>query len=448
MPVSTGIIGLFPTVVILIAFVLGLRTGVITLILIRPLCDRLFESGRFEVGGSTISYGALVNVVVICAMLYNFDSVYRRVPSGLKAIWLPFLFITFIAIFYSPVQIDGFRRFLTYVTFSGMFMLSFAVVRSENDILKFLKIVILSSVLPALYGLFQTVSGIDMFLDARVHSTFSHPNIFAFYIVMIIGVIFYLMASERIHIGSRFRLVLHGYLIPLLVLLIMTKTRSAWISCFILCFVYGLVYDRRVLILVLIAPIGALAIPAVTDRIMALTTGNSYIGGGANLNAYAWRQLLWANAFTFIWEKPVFGYGLDSFPFYSPTFFPLEPKGTYAHNFYVQFLFETGLVGLLCLLWLFFNCFKWLKQCWRFDRRGLTLAATIIVTFLIGGYSDNLFEYLSFEWCFWFSAGLIFARYIPYNLKIRTFGRRQWIGHQFGTRRAPSRPSMMQALGA
>lgn len=416
--------------VVLAAFFLGLRTGVAALILIRPLCDRLFESARFEVAEQAISYGAIMNVVVICAMLYNVGPIWRRVPSGLRTIWLPFLLMAFVAVLYSPVQIDGLRRFLTYVSFSGMFMLSFVVVRSERDVLFFLKVVILSSVLPVVYGLFQTASGMDWFLDYRIHSTFSHPNILAFYILIIIGTILFLLSTERIRISGRVRLVLTVYLIPLLIVLVMTKTRSAWVGSFVLFLVYGLIYDRRVLALTLVAPMLVLAVPGVSERVMDLASGYDYIGGAAVMvNSYAWRQILWESSFRYIWQQPIFGYGLNSFSFYSPAFFPIDPmEGVHAHNVYIQFLFEIGLVGLISFLWIFWRCFVWLNRYWRFDRRGLTMAATIMVVYLIVCYSDNIFEYLSVDWCFWFIFGLIFAQFARYRArgmkKYTAFGRR------------------------
>jgi putative inorganic carbon (hco3(-)) transporter len=428
------------------AFFLGLRTGIATLLIIRPLCDRLFELGRFDFAGYSITYGAIMNVVVICAILCNVGPIWRRVPSGLKTTWLPFLLMASIALLYSPVQFDGFRRFMAYVSFAGMFMLSFVLVKSERDVLFFLKVVILSSILPVLYGLIQIASGTDWFLDSRIHSTFSHPNTFAFYILITIGAIFFLLSTERLRISGNVRLFLNIYLIPLLIVLVMTKTRSAWLGCLVLFFVYGLVYDKRALVFVLVAPIIALAIPAVSERLMDLASGNAYVGGSAvTVNAYAWRQILWESSFHYIWQQPIFGYGLDSFSFHSRVFFPIDAvsgasasrtSGVFAHNVYIQFLFETGFVGLVSFFWIFWRCFAWLNRSWRLDKRGLTITGAILVVYLIVGYSDNLFEYLSFDWCFWFTIGLIFAqseRYRAYDMeKRKAFGRQLRAGGTAG----------------
>jgi putative inorganic carbon (hco3(-)) transporter len=394
--------------IVVAAFAFGLRTGVATIIFVRPLTDRLFELAGFDVAGHHVTYGVMINIIVLCALVINITKVRSCTPSGLRYLWMPFLIVCVVATLYSPLPIDAVRRISIYGCYYAMFVLAFAVVKSERDIPRLLKFVVLSSVLPVLYGLFQTVSGFDRYVyDSRIQSTFSHPNMFAFYLLAVIGTVCFLLTTDRIAIAGRWRLLLTLYLIPLLIALVMTQTRSAWIGCIVLFLAYGLLRDRRVLALLLIAAPLALAIPAVNERIASLMSENDYIGGSAIfLNSYAWRKLLWDNAFIFIWQRPIFGYGLHSFPYYSPQFFPAAP-GTYAHNDYLAVLFETGLVGLVTFLWIFWGYAVWLFQRWRFDKGGATTAAAMLATYMICSYSDNLLEYLPYQWEFWFPLGVI-----------------------------------------
>src|SRR5260221_5128731 len=253
--------GTFLAIIMIGAFFFGFRTGVVALILIRPLCDRIFESGRFDVGGQAISYGALVNIAVILALFCNLSRVWQSVPAKLRTIWLPFLILAFAAVIYSPVQLEALRKFFTYFCFFVMFSFGFAVVRSERDLLYFLKMIVLSSVPPVTYGLVQIATGLDLYDDGRIRSTFSHPNIFAFFIIIIIGIILFLQCTSRLKTSGRYRLVLSVYLFPLLILLIFTKTRKAWIGCAVEVFVYGMGYYRKALGFLFFAPIGSLAIP-------------------------------------------------------------------------------------------------------------------------------------------------------------------------------------------
>jgi O-antigen ligase len=436
---SVAIIDLMLTAIVLLAFVGGLQRGIAAVIIIRPICDRLFEQARFVVAGQELSYGAVVNFIVIAAMLVSLQRINDNFRIRLERAWLPFLLIAFIAVFYSPVQIDAFRKFLTYVSYMAMFVLPLAIVRNQATVIYFLKALVLSSVLPVLWGLFQLMSGMDWYEGGRIASTFTHPNIFAFYLLSTVAIIFSLLASTRVALSRGTRRLLTFYLLPLLVLLVMTKTRSAWAGCVVLLLVYGSIQDRRVLVLSLALPIIALAIPAVRDRLAALGTGNDYVGWVQTVNPYAWRQILWQKAFPMILQKPFFGYGLYSFPYYSPSFFPLESsRGVDAHNVYIQLLFETGCAGLLAYLWIFWRKFAFLYRYWAFDWRGLTMVAAMMSVYLIVCYSDNLLEYVSYCWCYWFALGLTFAHLSHFRRVVRIERReavelpREGVAHVWG----------------
>lgn len=412
-----GSISLALTLVILAGFIGGLRSGIVGLLLIRPLCDRLFDLARFDVAGKDISYGAALNLIVIAAITMVLYRLRSRLQVTLWRAWLPFLLITLVACCYSPVAVDAFRKFLTYVSYMGMFVLPFVIIRTERDVLYFYKIVVLSSVAPVAYGCFQLASGLDWYQGTRIASSFSHPNIFAFYVLTTIGTVLSLLLSQRFILAKSTRKLLSLYLVPLLIMLVATKTRSAWLGCVILFGVYGVIADKRVLALTFILPICALFVPAIRDRLTDLTTGNQYVGWVQDVNAYYWRKLLWQKASSFIAQRPLFGYGLYSFPYYSPTFFPLETKrGVDAHNVYIQLLFETGLMGFLSYLWIFARKLQMLFRYWQIDRPALAMTATMLCVYLLTCYSDNLLEYVSYNWCYWFTFGVVFADLSQYRL--------------------------------
>jgi O-antigen ligase len=410
---------------ILVAFLGGLRCGIVTLIILRPLCDRLFEQARFSVGGHDLSYGAAINFIVIGAMLVNLPRINNRTQILLERSWLPFLLVGLAASLYSPVQIDALRKLLTYVSYMAMFVLPFAIVRTRGGAEFLFKAIILSSLLPALYGLFQVLSGHDWYQGNRIESTFTHPNIFSFYLLTTIGTILSLLVTNRVRLTRRARSILAVYVIPLLLLIVATKTRSAWIGCMALFLVYGVLHDKRVLVLTLLLPVLALAVPSVRDRLMTLASGNQYVGWVQDVNAFAWRKILWAKAFPLILQHPILGHGLYSFPYYSPTFFPLETtRGVDAHNVYVQLAFETGFAGLAAYVWIFWRKFAALLRHWRSDTHGLTMVAAMICVYLINCYSDNLLEYVSYDWCYWFTVGLIFADLSQYRAAVASPARR------------------------
>ena len=162
------IVSLVLALAIVAGFVGGLRPGIVGLLLIRPLCDRIFELSRFDLAGKDISYGAAINVVVIVAIGLVLYRLRNRVQITLWHAWVPFLLVTLIAVFYSPVAVDAFRKYLTYVSYMAMFALPFVLVKTERDALFFFKVIILSSLAPVAYGLFQLASGWDL-VSGRAH---------------------------------------------------------------------------------------------------------------------------------------------------------------------------------------------------------------------------------------------------------------------------------------
>jgi O-antigen ligase len=170
--------------------------------------------------------------------------------------------------------------------------------------------------------------------------------------------------------------------------------------------VYGLLFERRFLVYLVAGAGLLLLVPAVQDRLLDLTQGNEQVLFG-RLNSYAWRKSIWEAGLGWMrWQDMPVGYGLESFRYYSPVFFPAA--GTLqagAHSVYVQWFFEAGLIGVLCSAWLFWRLFDMLRQGYRKDRLGAAIVITIMVEYLVMAYSDNMLGYLSFNWYFWFLMG-------------------------------------------
>jgi O-antigen ligase len=291
-----------------------------------------------------------------------------------------------------------------------MFAIPFAVVRSRAWLATVIGCLIASSVVPTLFAFIELGLGWGITEEdgLRIKSTFAHPNIFAFYLVAMIGLILYAKASSCLKFSSRIMKIITCYLPVLVVLLLLTKTRSAWVAAALLFVIYAGFFDRRYLLLGLLTPL-ILYIPGVEDRLADLSQGNTY-GVDSKLNSYAWRSLMWESAFEWIFERLVTGYGLDSFIYFSPVFFPLAgDQAPGAHNVYVQLLFEAGLVGLSGFIWIFAAVGLALRHGFRQDPYGTLIIGGLILGFGAACYSDNMLHYLAFMWYFWFAVGAVCA---------------------------------------
>jgi O-antigen ligase len=228
--------------------------------------------------------------------------------------------------------------------------------------------------------------------------------------VLIMAVILYMQKRSAAAASPGVRTFLWLYTGVLLVLLVATKTRSAWVACLLIFAGYGFFFQRRFLLYALCVPLLLLFDPGVRERLLEVSTSTE-VAGNTDMNSYAWRLVLWRAGLEWMDRAhSLFGYGLDSFKFYSPRFFPLEGRDTWdPHNVYIQLFFEAGLMGLLSYLVLFGQLLMRLRRGLALDFPGTTIAMATVLAYLVIAYVDNLLYYLSFNWYFWFFAGIVCA---------------------------------------
>lgn len=390
---------------LLLLLVIDKRKLVLIILLFRASGDLVFDLSKF---GGGFGIGGLINALIIfIAMLFVFErpgGITRRMVS----IWLPLLLVALAAVFHAPEFRDAARAFLALASYCAIFVIAFYMVRTKADFEVCVNTVLLSSLIPVLYAFVDIAlnSGTTSADGFRLKSTFSHPNIFAFYLVLNISLVFYRVKTSLVTTISAKKLALMAYMLLLLALLLLTKTRSAWAACFMIFAVYGALFERRYLLYLILLPALALLIPSVRDRLLDLGSGNEYVQY-AKLNSFAWRLLLWKSSMEWMsTAHSIAGYGLNSFKHYSPIFFPLAGTTNFgAHNTYIQWFFETGVVGVICAVWLHLRLFFTLKLGIPQGRLRSMIAIAMVIAYLFFAFSDNMLDYLSFNWYFWFFIG-------------------------------------------
>ena len=93
-----------------------------------------------------------------------------------------------------------------------------------------------------------------------------------------------------------------------------------------------------------------------------------------------------------------------------------------AHNVYVELLFETGILGLIAYLGIFLQLLAGFYLKIR-ARQDLSAECAVVFSFLIGYlsvcFSDNMLDYVAFNWYFFFFLGLA-ARSLNLPAKVET----------------------------
>ncbi|HEX5422882.1 MAG TPA: O-antigen ligase family protein [Candidatus Acidoferrales bacterium] len=384
--------------------------------------DRVFDAMRIHVAGMEMTAGAFLNLGILgLAALLTL----RRAGSisfPLR-IWAPFILVAGASIAWSSDKAGGIRAFLvllTYVSFLAMPFLVRAAFRHSGYLLK---AIVYSSAVPVAVGLIELALSLGS--GNRLQSTFIHPNGFAFYLMVILGVIFFLLSSSSVQFTSFVRKLIIPYSGLLLLLLILTQTRSAWAGTFLILATYAIFINRRYLLFLPLLPL-LLFIPTVAGRLSNLEHGTTYTGAMGSradqLNSFAWRELMWESAFADVADSPVFGKGLASFAPNSLNFFPLANGGQEyyrggigAHSVYVQTYYETGGVGLLCYLLIYVSLFFRVVRHFKYDPRGATMLASIILAYMAANFSDNVLDYGSVNIYFFGFTGIVLAKWAQWR---------------------------------
>lgn len=372
------------------------------LLLLRASCDPLLDELRDRGGG--MGPGALLNALMLLAALRL--AMLRPYPLAKIVLpaWAPFLLAGLASAAVAPDTAGALRLALVQASYCAAYALPFWLIRDARARLRWLHLLLCSSLLPVCWALAELAHAEA---GQRLQATFSHPNIFAFYLLLMVALLLYLLrVAQPAPLARR---LMWFYMLLLLILLVLTRTRSAWAGCMTLFIVYGLLVERRFLLYALVAPALLLLNEDVRLRLADIAAG-AYDAQG-QLNSYAWRVLLWRAGLNWMdglhW---LHGYGLESFRFYSPRFFPLPGQDSWdPHNVYVQLYFETGVLGLTAYGWLFWRV---LHRLWLM---AASWAAAVIViatvlAYILTSWSDNMLYYLSFNWYFWFFAGSFSVR--------------------------------------
>lgn len=395
-------------------FVFNKRLLLLCVLLLRASGDIVLESTRVGSGGSfSLGLGGAINALIILIALLFVVEKPKLLPRKAWVPWMILLGIATIGMVVSPDKGAALKIVLGLCSYFAVFVCAFYVVRTPEQFRSMVLLVVASSLIPAAYGFVSTAlnarGGLSGF---RLQSTFGHPNIFAFYLTLAIALGLYVIKSAQFKLDQFKRFALAGYLGLLFLLLLLTQTRSAWVACFLIFLLYGIKYERRYLVYMLILATLALLIPSVQERILQLDSGNT-VTTYAKLNSFAWRTYLWSSGLNWMSSSHyLFGYGVEAFPYYSPLFFPLSGGVKWgAHSVFVQWFFDTGLVGMVAYLAIFYQVLRVLIRYQKQDSLGGVILICTLIEYIVVSASDNMLSYLAFNWYFWLVMGMGWSVY-------------------------------------
>jgi len=341
----------------------------------------------------------------------------------------------------------------------AFFLIIISVFNKKKDWLRFFKVTVFVSGLSSLAGIFQKLGFFSFYgtsLPERISGTLSNPDFFAPYIVLAIFLgLFVLLLEKKREWKKLWKIIL----ILNCFTLIFSGTRGAWVgfgagAVFLFCFWFfrysNLSRKKRKIILfgVLFLCIFVFLITLSQDRI-GLEENllfQRFYSVFNPLDSLAPRLDVWEIAFKGWKEKPILGWGPESFSFVFDKYFradylkhmPETIYFDYPHNKVMELMAGTGLLGTLgylsIFIVLFYLIFRYIKSFkpshlhigggGKEDKNpilGLILAALFISYFV-----QNLFVFdtISAYLIFFLVLGFINNNFSPTN-KSKTLIRRK-----------------------
>lgn len=401
-------------------FIFNKRLLLVLVLLLRASGDIVLESTRVGSTGASAGLGGAINALIVLIALLYFIEKPRLLPPKAALVWIILLAVEAFGVVVSPNPGSGIKTALAMSSYFAVFVCAFYVVRTQEDFRYMVRLIIASSIIPVLYGIVSIgLNAGGGFSNFRLQSTFTHPNILAFYLTLVISLGLYVLKSPTFKLSPLQRYGFVAYMGVLFLLLLLTQTRSAWAACFLLFVMYGVLFERRYLAYILVLCCLALLVPSVQQRLLDLDAGNT-VATYAKLNSFAWRVYLWESALKWMTSsRYLIGYGVESFGYYASIFFPLAGNVEWkAHNVFVQLFFDVGAVGLVAYLAVFYQCFRALIRLYPKDRLAGGILICTLVEYFVVSASDNMLGYLAFNWYFWIVIGMGWS--LNFNLERKT----------------------------
>lgn len=305
-------------------------------------------------------------------------------------------------------------------SYAFTYLLAGQTLRTEEQLRGVLEAMAWSAGLAVAYGFYQFAFGIDTadmkWVDAeafpelkkRVFSTWENPNIFAGYLGEAIAMSFAFFIrtdSEK----KRWRL--GAAILALAACLVMTYARGACFAVMLTLAGYGAFKDRRVLFgCAALAGVTLLADPMLAERLLSVFTK---IDTSSEM-----RLAIWESSAAMIMDHPILGVGWGAFQFVYPEydFYINDPSVIiyHAHNMYLHYAAEIGVIGAAAYFWFFFGTmFSALlasgKEASSFVRRFELGVGLALVSVALGGLTDDVVFNIPTSMLLWMGCSLAMA---------------------------------------
>lgn len=408
----TSLLLLPGSLILIFSFLLAGRYLGDAILIFRASIDLLLNQTRVAGGG--VGLGAAINFVVVLSGLRSLFSKDKKMRDGVF-IWIPFLIFLFLSLLNAPDKIAALKSFVAFLTCVAAYITGRGAALN-NSFLRVMFLTVAGSAIAFCVSMGYLAVGKGYLPESdgglRFAGIFGHPNILAFFCVINSAIMLYLEESKCVS-SWKLMALLRVHLAFTLILLLATRTRSAWAAEAVLYFGYALFFKRRYFIYIALSLLVALAVPGVQDRVIGVFSSGATHSGAVG-NSYDWRLMLWRDALGSLSAiQFVTGRGLSSFYYYCSSFFSLSGGLRWgAHSIFVQLIYELGVFGLLAFVFILIKCFFVFLSAFKkgLVRPEATIGLFLVLMYVFVGYSDNMFDYVAFNYYFYSLLGALMGK--------------------------------------
>ncbi len=410
-------------------FIIFPNYSLLLLIIVRNSTDAYSENifiNIFDI--VSLNFSSILGIMIILWVLYVIIKErinIRKIPLTIP--WVLFLGVSLLSVIYSLDKVSTLKIATKLFDFYFLYIISYfyfkqAVEQGNKKFRKYFIIAILISfIIPFVFGIYQIIfqrgyvgpEGLS-----RIYGTFTHPNIFAFTLLLLFFILIILYHNVKDQSKKAKESNLYLFLIFTTVFLLLnTFTRSAWIGALIYIISYLIIYKKNKIfnILYYICAIAFLCFVVITytplkyydfnniNFIRRITTSDTYI------SSTEWRTNSWKQMSSYVYESPVIGFGLDTYRLLrEKQVASVYEDPYYAHNDYLQILIELGIIGLVLYLNLIFQTFYRIYKKYLLTKNKTILLSLIGIILIFGiGLVDNILMSTSLQWIMWAYIGFL-----------------------------------------
>ncbi len=326
---------------------------------------------------------------------------------GIVAYTVICFFSTIMGGIYGKINVSGLLFVLKYFEYFVVFFMAVNFVKTKEQVKTFVTLLLITCAITAFIGFTQIPAG------GRVTAPFEgaagEPGTFGGYLIMMMSVCIGLFLTSE---DRRTKILLAGLIILVLVVVMATESRAAWMGLPFMYLVFLILNKKKMLLIcVLVAIIAAspLLLPkSVKERFSGtFKTEQGYQAkvGGRNIaldSSATLRVLSWQGVLKDLKYHPILGYGITGYWFIDAQYF--------------RTLIELGILGLSIFMYLMYSIFRFILETHRITNDGFVKGLTMgvlagFVSLLLHSIGSNTFIIVRIMEPFWFLMGLIVVLY-------------------------------------